>query len=157
MTRARMRATEREPMRRMPWALMLCVLVLGAALASCDGPSRGSGTQPSAASGFMVDLVASPNVLRGQTAGSDEEAGACSIVQAKVFDTKGNLVDGVAVHFTTSLCCFAGPTEVNVVSEVVTTLRGVANATFCAKKERGTAIITAAVEDAFDTVLITVF
>jgi hypothetical protein len=157
MTRARMRATEREPMRRMPWALMVCVLVLGAALASCDGPNRGSNTQPSAASGFMVDLVASPNVLRGQTAGSDEEAGGCALVQAKVFDTKGNLVDGVLVQFTTTLCCFAGPTEINIVSEAATTLRGMANVTFCAKKERGTAIITAAVEDAFDTVLITVF
>ena len=41
MTRARMRATEREPMRRMPWGLMLCVLLLGVALASCDGPNRG--------------------------------------------------------------------------------------------------------------------
>ena len=29
--------------------------------------------------------------------------------------------------------------------------------TFCGKQERGTATITGAVEDAFDTVLITVF
>jgi hypothetical protein len=157
MTRARMRATEREPMRRMPWALMVCVLILGAALASCDGPNRGSGTQPSAASGLMIDLVASPNVVRGQTAGSGVEQGGCAIVQAKVFDTKGNLVDGVAVSFTTTLCCFAGPTEVNIVGATQNTLRGVATVTFCAKKERGTATITAAVEDAFDTVLITVF
>lgn len=157
MTRARMRATEREPMRRMPWALMLCVLLLGAALASCDGPSRGSSTQPSAASGFMLDLVASPNVLRGQVAGSSDEAGSCALVQAKVFDTKGNLVDGVAVAFTTSLCCFAGGDQVNIVGTTVNTLRGVATVTFCAKQVRGTAIITAAVEDAFDSVLITVF
>jgi len=157
MTRARMRATEREPMRRMRWALMLCVLVLGVALASCNGPNRGGGTQPSAASGFLLDLVASPNVLRGQTAGSPEEAGGCALVQAKVFDTNGNLVDGAAVHFTTTLCCFAGANQVNIVSEVVNTTRGTANVTFCAKKERGTATITASVEDAFDTVLITVF
>ena len=157
MTRDRMRATEREPMRRMPWVLMVCVLILGAALASCDGPNRGASTQPSAASGFMVDLVASPNVLRGQTAGSGEDQGGCALVQAKVWDTKGNLVDGVAVAFTTTLCCFAGPTEVNIVGTTVNTTRGIATVTFCAKKERGTATITAAVEDAFDTVLITVF
>jgi hypothetical protein len=157
MTRAQVRATEREPMRRMPWGLMLCVLILGAALASCDSPNRGGGTQPSAASGFIVDLVASPNVLRGQTAGSGEEAGGCALVQAKVYDTKGQLIDGTPVAFTTSLCCFAGPDEVNIVSQVVTTFRGTATVTFCAKKERGTATITAAVEDAFDTVLITVF
>ena len=144
-------------MRRMPWALMLCVLILGAALASCDGPNRGSSTQPSAASGFMIDLVASPNVLRGATAGSQEEAGGCALVQAKVFDTKGNLVDGVAVSFTTTLCCFAGTDQVNIVGTTVNTVRGVATVTFCAKRERGTATITAAVEDAFDTVLITVF
>ena len=157
MTRARMRATEREPMRRMPWGLMLCVLILGAALASCDGPNRGSNTQPSSASGFILDLVASPNVVRGQTAGSGEEAGGCALVQAKVHDTKGQLVDGVAVSFTTTLCCFAGPTDVNIVGTSVNTLRGTATVTFCAKRQRGTATITAAVEDAFATVLITVF
>jgi len=144
-------------MRRMPWGLMLCVLLLGAALASCDGPNRGSNTQPSSASGFIVDLVASPNVVRGQTAGSGEETGGCALVQAKVYDTKGQLIDGTPVLFTTTLCCFAGATEVNIVSQAVTTFRGTATVTFCAKKERGTAIITAAVEDAFDTVLITVF
>ena len=157
MTRARMRATEREPMRRMPWGLMLCVLIFGAALASCDGPNRGSNTQPSAASGIILDLVASPNVVRGQTAGSGEEAGGCALVQAKVSDTHGNLVDGVDVTFTTTLCCFAGPNQVNIVSTTVPTTRGTANVTFCGKKERGTATITAAAEDAFDTVLITVF
>jgi hypothetical protein len=136
---------------------MLCVLILGVVLASCDSPNRGGGTQPSAASGFMLDLVASPNVLRGQTAGSDEEAGGCALVQAKVFDTKGNLVDGVLVNFTTTLCCFAGGDQVNIVGQSVSTTRGTATVTFCAKKERGTATITASVEDAFDTVLITVF
>jgi len=144
-------------MRRMPWGLVLCVLILGAALASCDGPNRGSNTQPSAASGFIVDLVASPNVVRGQTAGSGEEVGGCALVQAKVHDTKGNLVDGVLVQFTTTLCCFAVGDQVNVVGISVNTLRGIANVTFCGKRERGTATITAAVEDAFDTVLITVF
>jgi hypothetical protein len=135
----------------------LFVLILGAALAGCDGPSRGSNTQPSAASGMILDLVASPNVVRGAAPGSGEEAGGCSLVQAKVWDTNGNLVDGIAVSFTTTLCCFAGPDEINVVGTTVNTLRGVANVTFCGKRERGTSIITAAVEDAFDSVLITVF
>jgi hypothetical protein len=134
----------------------LCVLILGA-VGQLRWPNRGSNTQPSSASGFIVDLVASPNVLRGQTAGSGEEAGGCALVQAKVYDTKGQLIDGTPVAFTTTLCCFAGPDEVNIVSQVVTTFRGTATVTFCAKRERGTATITAAVEDAFDTVLITVF
>ena len=70
MTRARTRTAEREPMRRMPWGPMLCVLVLGAALAGCDGPNRGFNTQPSAASGLILDLVASPNTVPGARAGS---------------------------------------------------------------------------------------
>jgi hypothetical protein len=106
---------------------------------------------------MIVELVASPNVLRGATAGSGEEAGGCALVQAKVYDTNGNLVDGIAVEFTTTLCCFAGPDEINIVGTTVATIRGTANVTFCAKRERGTATITAAVEDHFDTVFITVF
>ena len=96
-------------MRRMPWGLVLCVLILGAALASCDGPNRGSNTQPSAASGFILDLVASPNVLRGAVAGSAAAptTGGCALVQAKLSDTKGNLVDGVPVNITSTLCCLA--------------------------------------------------
>ena len=143
MTRARMRATEREPMRRMPWALMLCVLVLGAALASCDGPNRGGGTQPSAASGLIMDLVASPNAIRG---------GGCGIVQAKLSDTKGNLVDGVQVTFAVSP---AGNAALG--SATATTTRGTATVSFCAGSRVGTTTITAAAEDAFDTVLITIF
>ena len=143
MTRVRMRATEREPMRRMPWALMVCVLILGAALASCDGPNRGSSTQPSAASGLMMDLVASPNTLR---------VGGCGIVQAKVSDTNGNLVDGVQVAFTASP---AGNAALG--STTATTTRGTATVTFCAGSTVGTVIVTGTVEDAFDTVLITVF
>jgi hypothetical protein len=143
----------------MPWGLMLCVLIFGAALASCNSPSRGPNTQPSSPSstGFFLDLVASPNVVRGQTAGSGEEGGGCALVQAKVWDQKGQLVDGAVVSFTTTLCCFAGPDEINIVGTSATTVRGTAVVTFCGKKERGTAIITAAVEDAFDSVLITVF
>jgi hypothetical protein len=157
MTRGITRGTEREPMRRMPWGLMLCVLLLGVALASCDGPSRGSSTQPSSASGFILDLVASPNVVRGQTAGSGVNTGGCALVQAKVSDTKGNLVDGTTVFFTTSLCCFVVGDEDNIVSASGTTVRGTANITYCGRAERGTATITGAVDDAFDTVQITVF
>jgi len=135
---------------------MLCVLVLGAALAGCDGPNRGAGTQPSSASGFILDLVASPNVVRGQTAGSGQALGGCSNVQAKVSDLSGNLIDGANGIFTTSLCCFRVGTE-NFVSHGFTTSRGVANITFCGTAERGTATITGTVEDSFDTVLITVF
>jgi hypothetical protein len=136
---------------------MLCVLVLGVALASCNSPNRGGATQPSAASGLILDLVASPNVVRGQTAGTDVTGGGCSNVQAKVSDTSGSLIDGAEVRFTTSLCCFVVGADSNIVSATVTTTRGVANITFCPRKERGTATITASVEDAFDTVLITVF
>jgi hypothetical protein len=157
MTRARTRATEREPMRRMPWGLVLSVLILGAALASCDGPNRGSSTQPSSASGLILQLVASPNVVRGQTAGSGVDSGGCALVQAKVSNTSGQLVSGVDVNFTTTLCCFAGETDINIVGITVTTLRGVATVTFCATAERGTATITAAADDAFATTLITVF
>ena len=106
---------------------------------------------------MLLDLVASPNTIPGATAGSGEEVGGCALVQAKVWDTQGNLVDGIAVSFTTSMCCFAGPDDVDVVGTTVNTLAGTANVTFCGKAERGTATITAAVQDAFDTVLITVF
>ena len=57
----------------------------------------------------------------------------------------------------TSLCCFVVGTDDTIVSAAFTTLRGSANITYCAQRERGTATITASVEDAFDTVLITVF
>jgi hypothetical protein len=144
-------------MRRTPWGLVLCVLILGVALASCDGPNRGSVTQPSSTSGLFLELFASPNVVRGQTAGSEEEAGGCAVVQARVSDTHGQLVDNATVTFTTTLCCFAGPDEINVVGTSATTVNGSANVIFCGKRERGTATITAVTEDAFDTVLITVF
>jgi hypothetical protein len=159
MTRVRTRTTERKAMRRMPWGLVLCALIVGAALAGCDGPNRGSGTQPSSASssGLFLQLVASPNVVRGATAGSEVEGGGCALVQAKVSNTSGELVSGVEVNFTTTLCCFAGPTSINIVGLTRTTLRGVATVTFCGTKERGTATITAAADDAFATTLITVF
>jgi hypothetical protein len=100
-------------------------------------------------------LVASPNVIRGQTAGSDE-TGGCSNVQAKVFDTHGQLVDNIEVRFTTSMCCFVVGTDDTIVSATITTVLGVANITYCANKVRGTNIVTGSVEDAFATVLITI-
>jgi hypothetical protein len=141
----------------MPRGLTLCVLFLGAALLSCDGPNRGPNTQPSSASGLFLNVFASPNVVRGKTAGSSGQAGGCALVQARVTNTQGELVSGVDVRFTTTLCCFAGPTAIDIRGITVTTLRGVANVTFCATDERGTATITAAADDAFNTVLITVF
>jgi hypothetical protein len=165
MTRVQTRTTERKAMRRMPWGLVLCVLILGAALAGCDGPNRGSGTQPSSASssGLFLQLVASPNTVRGQTAGSEEDAGGCAAVQAKVSNTSGQLVSGVEVTFTTTLCCFSNAdpgeaaTSITAFGLTRTTLRGVATVVFCAKRERGTATITAVADDAFATTLITVF
>jgi hypothetical protein len=69
MTDARTGATERKPMRRTRWGLVLCALICGVVLASCDGPSRGGNTQSSAVSGFSIDVTASPNVVRGASDG----------------------------------------------------------------------------------------
>jgi hypothetical protein len=142
-------------MRRTSWGLLLVVAVLGGVLAGCSSPNRGTSTQPSSASGFLLDLTASPNVVRGVEPGA-EEAGGCSNIQAKVFNTKGELVDGALVDFTATGCCFVVGTEDDVVGATFTTTRGVANITWCANFVRGTTTITATVEDAFDTVLITV-
>jgi hypothetical protein len=132
------------------------VVVLGLALASCNGPSRGSTTQPSAASGFNVVLVASPNVVRAANPNSDFEDGGASLVQAKVFDQSGRLVDGATVFFTTNLGTFRQGTE-DFLGIAVVTVRGVANAAFVAQDQVGTATVQAAVEDAFATAQITIF
>ena len=103
MTDARTGATERKPMRRTPWGLVLCVLICGVALASCDGPNRGGNTQPSAVSGFSIDVTASPNVVRGATAGSGSEdtAGA---PRSRSSCTRGlQLVDGAIVTVSVTL------------------------------------------------------
>lgn len=142
-------------MRRMPWGLVLCVLILGAALTSCDGPNRGSNTQPSAASGFSIALTASPNVVRGATAGSGVDTGGCSQIQV-VVTKAGVLVDGVEVTGTASLGVFRVGTE-NFLNFFDTTIRGTVTRTWCSQSERGTAIITVNVEEATATVLITIF
>jgi hypothetical protein len=155
MTRDSARAMERQPMRRMPWGPVLCVLILGAALTSCDGPSRGSSTQPSAVSGFSVALTASPNVVRGVTAGSGQDTGGCSQIQV-VVSKNGELVDGAEVVGTASLGVFRVGTE-DFLNFTGTTTRGTLSRTWCAKSERGTSIITVNVEETTTTVLITIF
>ena len=76
---------------------------------------------------------------------------------AKVFDTLGQLVDGVNVNMTTTLGRFPGP---NPGQEFVavggSTVRGIFDFPICAKAERGTGTITATAEDAVATTLFTV-
>jgi hypothetical protein len=132
------------------------VVILGLAFASCNGPSRGSRTQPSAASGFNVILTASPNVVRAANPNSDSDDGGAALVQAKVYDQNGNLVDGATVFFTTNLGVFRQGTEDFLGLAVVTT-RGLANAAFVAQDQVGTATIQAVVEDAVYTTQITIF
>jgi hypothetical protein len=145
-------------MRKTCWSFVSLVATLGLALAACSGPARGSGTQPSSASNYFIEVTASPNTIRGATAGTDEEQGGCSTVQTKVYDTQGRLVDGALITITTTLGRFpqtaARPESVGVSG---TTIRGVYTDVVCAKAERGTAIVTATVEDAHASVQITIF
>lgn len=143
-------------MRRTSWRAVSFVGILGLALASCGGPSRGSHTQPSSASGFQVILTASPNVVRAANPNSDSDDGGASLVQAKVWDLNGNLVDGATVFFTTNLGTFRQGTE-DFLGVAVTTVRGIASVGFVAQDQVGTATIQAAVEDAFVTTQITIF
>jgi hypothetical protein len=132
-------------MRRTPWRAVSVVLVLTLALASCDGPSRGPNTQPSAASGFFITVTASPNVLRD---------GGTAVVQAKVSDTAGRLVDGATVTLAAS-----GPAPAGQLGATSgPTVRGIFTTTFQAADpaQPGTVIITATVEDAVATTLITI-
>jgi hypothetical protein len=131
-------------MRRTPWRAVSVVLVLTLALASCDGPSRGPNTQPSAASGFFITVTASPNVLRD---------GGTAVVQAKVSDTAGRLVDGALVTLASS-----GPAEPGLGATSGPTVRGIFTTTFQTGDPAvpGTRIITATVEDAVATTLITI-
>jgi hypothetical protein len=134
------------------------VFVAGLALlgASCEGPNRSQ--NPSSASGFNITVAISPNVLRGATPGTNEAQGGCAQVTAKVFDTLGQLVDGVFVSLTTTLGRFPGA---NPGQEFVAvggpTVRGIFDFPLCAKAERGTGTITATTEDAVATTLFTVF
>jgi hypothetical protein len=155
MTRARTGATERKPMRRTPWGLVLCALIAGAALASCDGPNRGTTTQPSAVSGLSLHVTASPNVVRGATPGSTSADGGCAQVQV-IVNRFGVLVDGTVVTVATTLGVFKEGQE-QLVGQQLPTIHGVATFFWCAKDTRGTATITATAEEATDAVLITIF
>jgi hypothetical protein len=142
-------------MRRTPWGLVLCALIGGLALASCDGPNRGGNTQPSAVSGFSIDVTASPNTVRGATAGSGQDTGGCSQIQV-VVHKGGQLVDGAEVSGTATLGVFRVGTD-DFINFGGFTTRGTLTRTWCAKSERGTATITVTVEETTDTVFITIF
>jgi hypothetical protein len=119
-------------------------LVLALALMSCDGPSRGSNTQPSAASGFLVTVTASPNVIPANNGNS--------VIQVKVFDRDGRLVDGATVTVSASPAI----SPQNVVTG--TTTRGIFTTVYNTQNAQpGTVIVTATVEDAVATTTITVF
>ena len=148
-------ATEREPMRRTSWSVVPLAVVLGLLLWGCNGPNRGANTQPSSASGFFLNVTASPNTVRGKEAGSASEFGGCATIQVKVFDTNGQLVDGVTVVVTTTLGIFRQGDE-SFVGLSQNTIRGIAVFAWCSQNERGTSTITATVEDAHNTVFITI-
>jgi hypothetical protein len=145
-------------MRRTLWRAVSVVFVLGLTLLGCSsgGPNRSQ--NPSSASGFNIDLVMTPNVLRGATAGTGEAQGGCGQVTAKVFDELGQLVDGAFVNLTTTLGRFPGANPgQEFVSVGGSTVRGIFDFPLCAKAERGTGTVTATVEDAVATILFTVF
>ena len=130
-----------------------CVaLVLG--LAACSPNSQ---TSVSTAAGFSVFLTASPNTIPAIPAGADK--GGCSTLTAKVFDTGGRLVDGAVVLFNTTLGIFPkqqGEGQ-DAVARFRVTLNGIATEVICAQAVKGTATVSATVEDAHATVLVTIF
>lgn len=140
-------------MRRTPWRAVSLVLVLGLALMACDGPNRGTNTQPSAASGFRLTVTVSPNVLRASLVQGGD--GGCAVVTIKVYDTHGNLIDGAVVSVTSTLGVFKLPDD--KVGGTLPTTRGTLTVGFCAKNQTGTGIITATAEDAVATTLVTIF
>jgi hypothetical protein len=95
-------------------------------------------------------------VLQSLQPGSIEDLGACAVVQAKVYDTQQNLIDGATVAFSRSIGTFRIGTE-DFGAVAVSTLKGLATVNFCALTERGTAIITAVVQDAVATTFVTIF
>ncbi|MGH7318621.1 MAG: hypothetical protein ACRELA_03195 [Candidatus Rokuibacteriota bacterium] len=129
-------------MRRTPWRAVSLVLVLSLALMSCDGPNRGANTQPSSVSGFLVVVTATPNVLRNEDT---------AVITVTVTDRQGRLVDGATVTVT------ASPADAGVNTVVGVTTRGFFTTTYRVENvPPGTAIITAVVEDAVATTLITI-
>jgi hypothetical protein len=143
-------------MRRTLWRAVSVVFVVGLTLLGCSGPNRSQ--NPSSASGFNINVVMSPNALRGATPGTSEAQGGCGVVTAKVFDELGQLVDGALVTLTTTLGRFPGANPgQEFVAVTGPTTRGVFDFPLCAKAERGTGTVTATTEDAAATVLFTVF
>ena len=152
MTHTPTGAEERKAMRSAPWRAVPLALVLVLALWSCNGPNRGTHTQPSSSSGLNVVVTASPNTISAN--------GGTSTIQVKVFDMNGQLVDGAPVTVTAS----PASDDANTASGVTT--RGVFTTSFHAKQvaagtqltsSPGTVIITASVEDAVATTQITLF
>ncbi len=145
-------------MRRTWWQVVSGVVLLALVLGACNGPSRGANTQPSAASRFFIVVTASPNTLRGATPGTGEAQGGCATIQVKVSDLQGRLVDGAEVTVSTTLGRFRKTaTRDESVAVSGFTVRGIFTDVLCAKAERGTAIVTATVEDAVATTTITIF
>jgi hypothetical protein len=130
------------------------LVVLLLALAGCSSPNRSS--QVSSANGFLIVITASPNIVRAADPNSDADDGGASQVQAKVYDTNGNLVDGATVFFTTNLGAFRQGTE-DFLGLAVTTTRGLASVGFVADDRTGTATVQAAVEDSFASTQIVIF
>ena len=152
MTHTPTGAEERKAMRSAPWRTVPLALVLVLALWSCNGPNRGTHTQPSSSSGLNVVVTASPNTIPSN--------GGTSTIQVKVFDMNGQLVDGAPVDVT------ASPASDEAFHVSGTTTRGIFVTSFHAKQvaagaqltsSPGTVIITASVEDAVATTLITLF
>ena len=143
-------------MRRTLWRVVSLVFVVGLALIACDGPNRSQ--SPSSASGFILEVTISPNVLRGATPGTNEAQGACGAVQVTVVDVHGRFVDGAQVQVTTTLGRFpATSARQEAVGVAGFTTRGVYTDVLCAKAERGTGILTATAENAVATATFTVF
>lgn len=149
-------------MRKMPWRSITTVVVAWFFLVagSCDGPSREQSV--SSASGFQIFVTADPNTI--PIALGDAAIGGCSVITVKVFNSSGQLVDGATVNITKSLGVFlkitgsgTDITQTELDSDLVTTTNGLATTTLCAKKQPGTSLVTATVQDASVTVRVTFF
>lgn len=125
-------------------------------LAACSGPNNE--TSISTSSGFSAFLTVTPNAIPALPPGSTG-TGGCATLNAKVFDTHGQLVDGARVLFNTTLGIFPKQQgeDQDAVARSRFTVNGIATEVICAQAVRGTAIITATVEDAHTTVLLTIF
>jgi len=144
-------------MRPMPWRAIATMLVIWFFLigGSCKGPSREQSV--SSASGFRIFVTADPNTIR--IAVAPATIGGCSVITAKVFNTNGQLVDGVTVIFTAALGVFVvpGSTTELLGADTKTTINGTATTALCAKTQAGTSVVTATAQDASDTAIVTFF